>query len=131
MLIQNTCQSCGGAIEFEAEQIGQSRSCPHCKQMTVLHSPGRAAPIRKTKPPIEETLEGVAQFFFIAGFVGAALCCLAMFMTISENKGELGSAAMAGFFVAGLVALGGWIMQSAFRALAEIIRLLRILANQK
>src|SRR5947199_349413 len=34
--LNGACESCGGHIEFPAEGIGMSVSCPHCGQMTAL-----------------------------------------------------------------------------------------------
>ena len=53
MLLNFTCQNCGGQIEVEAEQDGQTVACPHCHKTTVLVR-GHRKVVAPVKPPASE-----------------------------------------------------------------------------
>jgi len=50
-LVVCPCQHCGGGIEFDAAQAGETVGCPHCGVDTVLTTPADAAP-----PPLQPQL---------------------------------------------------------------------------
>lgn len=41
MITECQCHLCGGSIEFEVENDGQSFTCPHCGKLTMLTTRGK------------------------------------------------------------------------------------------
>jgi hypothetical protein len=69
MLIKNTCENCGGRLEFDVEHIGTTIDCPHCQQPTLLRGEfRRARPVaRKSNKP---AIIGAIVALVIAGLIG-------------------------------------------------------------
>lgn len=133
-----TCRNCNGSIVFPAEMAGSTADCPYCKMETILFIPPpsfapKATPAipkvsrsNPAKPPanlVEDWLELLGRGFLIFGVVAAFVCGLVLFENlISDEKGE----SPVTILFAGLAFLGqGFVLWILFRALAEIIRLLR------
>lgn len=122
------CRHCNQSIPFERSQVGSEIPCPHCQMETLLFIPtAMPAPVI---PPhllprevaIEESLENVAHTLLTAGIVLAVICAIAGGLFFADLN------PVAGFtwFVVGLgAAANGFVANVVFRALAEIIRLLR------
>jgi hypothetical protein len=148
MTAKCNCNQCSQPIEFPAEMAGQTVQCPTCKMETVLFIPSDKAkpsspknfvpstsPISPTK--IEEKLEIIGYGFFILGLIGATAAFVDSFLRLysfADLRGvdEYQTEKLIGCVVVAVICLiQGFIMQNLFRALAEIIRLLRRLVWKK
>lgn len=140
------CNNCSQPLAFAADGAGQTIECPHCRMETLLYRPPgqSAAAAPKPEPPIkpvqletlrppepdrvEDHLESIGKFFYMGGFVGAIICGIGIILSIADDRG--GQA--ISFFLGLLAAVfQGIVLQTIFRGLAEIIRLLRRAAGSK
>jgi hypothetical protein len=69
--LKGCCQSCGGHLEFPADQIGLTADCPHCGQQTELMLP--APPEEPSVPRRALVWTGVAVLVAVLGLVGAMI----------------------------------------------------------
>ena len=136
---------------------GQTVTCPHCQLETILFIPRdwREKPKPKIESEtskeerkkmveneiarrtgqteaIEDKLEGFGLLFFWAGVIGAIIAVMSIFAILAnatqneDNGGELLS--LVAF---GIVSVGqGIIINTLFKAAAEVIRLLRQIAKK-
>lgn len=124
------CQRCQAAITFAAEDAGAMIACPSCQAETQLVLP--AQPPRRLPRPvpavpkapvlIEDTLDTIGRIYFVGGCVVGLLFVADCFFAMTDN--HLGRVATDSFYALGSIG-GGWVLQTVFRALGEIIRLLR------
>ena len=151
-----SCQHCSGHILVNDEHIGRTILCPHCQRETRLLFPTTpSAPVpaagvqpkpwATTKPPlhpaadwqeqnllksrpVEDRLELIGKTFLIFGIIGGVICGFTFIANFDnyDNSGKL-----LGIFIAGLAFIGqGFVLWMLFRALAEIIRLLRKISTK-
>jgi hypothetical protein len=108
------CNNCSGNLEFEVEHDGETIQCPHCKMDTVLYSnpiqEKTAKIIRKTfykSGGIESRLSETGRTLFILSLISGIYCIY------------------FGLFVGIAVMVCGYVNWTIFKAIAEIIRLLK------
>ncbi|MCW5553684.1 MAG: DUF308 domain-containing protein [Verrucomicrobiae bacterium] len=94
-----SCQNCNGHIEFDAEQVGEAVTCPHCGLETKLFVP--AIPLGARA----EAKRGVSPLG-IAALVLGILSCLFCWIPL------LGLFALPIAFIGVLLAVGGVLMAS-------------------
>lgn len=144
--IKCNCIHCEGGIALAANQFiesfltkakvwGQEITCPHCQRVTRLYTANTtgkgSSTISRTgttgREAIETTLDAIGNVFFIAGIIGAAICGLFLLASFNNSSyGEDQSAERIGLGVSAVVFIAqGIIIQTLFRAAAEVIRLLR------
>lgn len=131
------CQHCNQHIAFTTEQAGQTVACPNCRMDTRLfippsqnpkpEKPKIVMPEQKHQQLIEDDLQSIGSIVFALGIAGGFFSFLAMgFCIVNVYVGYSYGQAAVWMFVAMFVSVAqGWIIRSLFRALAEIIRLLR------
>jgi hypothetical protein len=141
MLIKCECEHCHVNIEFDHESflergrnakkiIGQEVQCPVCHKNTILYLPNNQYAETKANKlndwKIERNLEGIGVLFFwlgIIGLVGGGMIFIGMM-----QPGEDGQSAFLVLCCAIAAFFQGCILLVIFKALAEIIRLLRKIA---
>ncbi|MCU0785665.1 MAG: hypothetical protein MUF81_16795 [Verrucomicrobia bacterium] len=140
--IKVECPFCGQHIEIPDALAADWITCPNescgksfppvvkgVKKLDI--SPPVESPTPKVPPPelnaepelIEELLENIGQVYLWAGLIGAGICLLILLANAMHSAEP---AVLLGLFIGALVCAGqGFIVSALFRALAEIIRLLR------
>lgn len=144
MIAKCECEHCGTPIEFSTDEFlsGSQQACPACGgQMTLcVAKPSKpraplpkepvktfesaaSLPARIQAPAlVENELDGIGALYFAIGLVGAVCLGIAAIGCFAEEKIAL---AVSFAIAAAVSAAQGWIIKTVFRALAEIIRLLR------
>jgi predicted RNA-binding Zn-ribbon protein involved in translation (DUF1610 family) len=128
------CRFCNKAIEFESQYVGSQAACPHCGMETMLFEPEKPPKAPEPEKPeradkIESGLDTIGEFFFFFGILGLGLGLLMFFGIIAINR-ELSGVAVSGLALAISSMIEGWVLRGLFRGLAEIVRLLRRIANK-
>src|SRR5580765_2603178 len=82
--ISGSCESCGGHIEFPADGLGLSVSCPHCGQLTTLLEDlgGREADGALSAAELSAAIIGPIRRPRISVFYQFALLLVACFMVV-------------------------------------------------
>jgi hypothetical protein len=82
---------------------------------------------------VEKTLEIIGQVFFIAGIIGAAIAGVALLVTLAGGiETDDKTSIIIGTICFAIISIAqGFIVKILFRALAEIIRLLRKIVDKK
>jgi hypothetical protein len=133
------CNNCSESVEFPIEMARQSVECPHCKLETVLFLPPREpeapkivieAPLSHTMlppAPIEDKLETIGGVFFFFGITGACICSFVFLCNAgNSNLGQNHDEENIWLVTAAIICVAqGIIIQTLFRAAAEVIILLR------
>ncbi len=139
MEIKCPCEHCGVNIEFafdsfvergrnDTKIIGQEVQCPTCSKNTILHILNKDKANKQDDQKIERSLEligNVVLFLGVLSLVGGFFIMLLAGYSDVTNKGEL---ALDGLLIAVVGFAQGFVLQALFRALAEMIRLLRRIA---
>jgi hypothetical protein len=137
----------------EYQIFGQFVLCPNCQKETIIYldygmpePPGgwpKQAPVQTDPQPnplppalehspeivpvlVENTLDNIGDAFFAAGIIGMIICGIAALMA-AVNEGT--SLIIIFSICGGVISFAqGWVVKMLFRALAEMIRLLRKMA---
>jgi hypothetical protein len=69
--LKGACQHCGGHLEYQADHIGMTVTCPHCQQQTELML---LAPVEPPALPFKVLVwTGIAVLILALGLVGAVV----------------------------------------------------------
>lgn len=138
MMIKCECEHCHVNIEFDLDSFaergrnskkifGQEVQCPICQKNTNLYLPNNQHAETKANKlndgKIERNVEGIGWLFFVLGLIGL-IGGGAVFVGMMQ-PGQDGQSAFLVLCFAIASFFQGCILLVLFRALAEIIRLLR------
>jgi hypothetical protein len=150
------CNVCSEAIEFDPQDVSKTVVCPHCGIETVLYfhpKPGKPELIQPPISPaspiptidsaikvtetaisqsgnIEETLEAIGRVFFFLSILIGGIAIFVICMIGFQNPGPDETPNITGLVIIGVVSVAsGIVTRTIFRAIAEIIRLLRQLVK--
>ena len=127
MLIRTSCQHCQN--EFESEGENRTEFCPHCGKESAVVQPIRKSnnmPVSDGK--IEIALEIIGAVILISGLVSAGICVCILLI---GNAGVNSTSEDDNIYLITAIVIGisqGIIVRVLFKAVAEIIRLLRQIA---
>jgi len=129
------CQHCDGKLEFETHNAGLTVPCPHCKKDTVLNvrttSPLSATQTGAWLPQpkenlVEDRIDDLAKAVVAIAILAAIVCLWVAFGSTDVETGT--RFAWFGYAIAAAVA--GFIWRIVFKGFAEIVRLLRRIAEK-
>jgi hypothetical protein len=80
---RTTCNSCGGAIQYPAEQVGTSIPCPHCGESTELLL---EAPPEESVLPRRMVILGTIAVVILAGGLLASMYALKQARGMAERS---------------------------------------------
>jgi hypothetical protein len=150
-LIKCRCRHCDGPLEFDLTAIpaGTSIACPHCGLETTLFVPQDQKPkpltdkprppasqqiaIQSAVRPIESVLEEIGGVFYAFGWIGAVISGIVAVILFAQamDKGDSALPALVPLFAALGMLFQGFVIKTVFRAIAEIIRVLRKIESKK
>ncbi len=139
--IKCNCVNCEGGIVIEEKQFvasfenktkiwGQEITCPHCQRTTRLYKTNTNNPAAAKKEDypdtIERTLEIIGKCFFVGGIIVGILAGIGILMAVTSDHQSDDQLPVPELVIIAVVSIAqGIIIQTLFRAAAEVIRLLR------
>lgn len=114
------CEHCGHG--FESEVVDKTVECKNCGNRTPVFQEAKPNMTPTVLELVENKLDIIGRAFFSAGIIGTIFCAMGAVpsLIMHDLAGSL-------FFISlGVLSVAqGWIFLTLFRALAEILRLLR------
>jgi hypothetical protein len=139
--IKCECVHCQGGIAIDEKQFiasfenktkiwGQEITCPHCQRTTRLYKTNTNHPdaSKKTDYPdtIERKLEIIGKCFFVGGIIVGILAAIGILVAATSDHSSDEQVPIPELIAVAIVSIAqGIIIQTLFRAAAEVIRLLR------